>query len=120
MKSSDDALPPPVREDLVLLTGYLLSSARGLLDEPESYGPMRCLGAAGRVLELLEDMRESEPRLVAVRAQIEDVLTGPQNHQHTAGFLDELCERVAVVVKQPAQGEAGEQGKTGTRGETGG
>lgn len=103
MTSSDSTLPSPVREELVLLVGNLLASARGLLDEPKDYGPMRCLGAACRVLELLEQAEASEPRLVTVRKRIEDVLTGPQNHEHTAGFLDELCEQVAVAVTRPAE-----------------
>ncbi|MEV7194541.1 DUF6092 family protein [Streptomyces sp. NPDC093510] len=95
-----------MREDLVLLAANLLSSARGLLDEPKDYGPMRCLGAACRVFELLEQEEASDPRLVAVRTRIEDVLTGPQNHDHTADFLDNLCEQVAAVVTEPARARA--------------
>ncbi|MFH8606959.1 DUF6092 family protein [Streptomyces sp. NPDC018029] len=97
-----------MREDLVLLAANLLSSARGLLEEPKNYGPMRCLGAAGRVLELLEEADASEPRLVAVRTRIDDVLTGPQNHEHTSDLLENLCEQVAVAVTQPAGAGAGD------------
>ncbi|MFK4070158.1 DUF6092 family protein [Streptomyces sp. NPDC029674] len=116
MKSADSTLQPSVREELVLLAANLLSSARGLLDEPKDYGPMRCLGAASRVLELLEQEEASEPRLVAVRTRIDDVLTGPQNHDHTADFLDGLCEQVAVVVTQFAQPDRPSGGGPETRG----
>ncbi|MET9545747.1 DUF6092 family protein [Streptomyces sp. NPDC006627] len=89
-----------MREDLVLLAAHLLTSARGLLKEPKDYGPMRCLNAAGQVLELLERAQGSEPRLDTVRARIEDVLVGPQNQQDLPAFLDELCEELAVAVKR--------------------
>ncbi|MGW0535060.1 DUF6092 family protein [Streptomyces sp. NPDC003032] len=95
-----------MREDLVLLAAHLLTSARGLLKEPKDYGPLRCLSAACQVLELLEQAQASEPRLVHVRTEIEDVLIGPQNHQNLAGFLDDLCEQVAVAVKHPVPARA--------------
>ncbi|WP_320775090.1 DUF6092 family protein [Streptomyces sp. CRN 30] len=101
MKSSDSTLPAPLREELLLLAGNLLCSARGLLQEPQNYGPMRCLGAAARVLDLLDEAQAGEPRLDAVRARIEEVLTGPQNHEHSPDLLDSLCEQVATVVKEP-------------------
>jgi hypothetical protein len=33
------------------LLAYLASSARGLLDEPREYGPLRCLDAMRRLIE---------------------------------------------------------------------
>ena len=44
-----------LRRDLFLLLGYMLTSARGLFDEPKGYGPFRLVDTAGRILEIMEN-----------------------------------------------------------------
>lgn len=51
MSSRDREQLPAALEELV---GFLIVSARGLMDEPSDYGPMRLLDAAGRMVEALE------------------------------------------------------------------
>ena len=36
------------------LTGYMLTSARGLIDEPQLYGPLRLLDGVSRLCGILE------------------------------------------------------------------
>lgn len=43
-----------VDRELYELLGYLLTSARGLLDEPGEYGPLRLLEGASRLCGLME------------------------------------------------------------------
>ena len=43
-----------VDRELYELLGYLLASARGLLDEPGEYGPLRLLEGASRLCGLME------------------------------------------------------------------
>lgn len=44
------------RREMYLLACYLVSSARGLVDEPKAYGPLRLVDAASRLIGLLERM----------------------------------------------------------------
>ena len=40
----------PMNRDLLKIVGFLLASARGLLEEPKEYGPLRLLEAASRII----------------------------------------------------------------------
>lgn len=53
------------------LVGYMLTSARNLVDETPSYGPFRLIDAASRLIGLLADAEEASPRLGALRERIE-------------------------------------------------
>ncbi|MEU2790966.1 DUF6092 family protein [Streptomyces sp. NPDC007100] len=94
--------PPQLSEGLALLAGFLLSSARGLMDEPGFYGVFRCMDGARRALELLEASGAHDPRLAAVRTDIERLATGPQQPFDAAALLDGLCCQVAHAVREPA------------------
>jgi hypothetical protein len=41
------------------LTGYMLTSARGLIDEPGLYGPFRLIDGVSRLCEILKDEKSS-------------------------------------------------------------
>ena len=49
-----EQLDKKVDRELYELLGYLLTSARGLLDEPGEYGPLRLLEGASRLCGLME------------------------------------------------------------------
>ena len=51
MTNENDGLRPQIID----LLGFLLTSAHGLFDEPKSYGPLRLVDAAGRLLEISAD-----------------------------------------------------------------
>lgn len=51
---------------------YMASSARGLLDEPASYGPFRLIDAAARLLEILEAEYPSDEELACIRLLINE------------------------------------------------
>ncbi len=44
-----------VNEELIELMAYLLTSARGLMDEPANYGPFRLIDGASRLCTALSD-----------------------------------------------------------------
>ena len=48
-------LPPRLDDGLFDLIGYLLTAARGLLDEPADYGPFRLVEGASRLCGLMAD-----------------------------------------------------------------
>ncbi len=56
------------------VAGLLVVGARGLMDEPPRYGPMRLLDAAGRLIDALEDQGLSTPDAEKFREGIESVL----------------------------------------------
>ncbi len=91
-----------VGEELVLLAAYLLSSGRGLLEEPAAYGPLRCLDAARRVLSLRSGFGfPDSPELTALRARMDDVMCGAMSDRELDVLLDEMCDRLAVALEEP-------------------
>lgn len=54
MNTGDNAPTAELREGLVHVAPFLLSAARGLLDEPPDYAIYRCADGARRALELVE------------------------------------------------------------------
>ncbi len=93
---NDDAL----RQDLFLLTGYLLTSAHGLYEEPAGYGPFRLMDAAGRLLAIMEAHGLANPFL----QQLEDVIQaerfGHSDDQELHAILNELCLQYAAELKE--------------------
>ncbi|MBQ1082307.1 MULTISPECIES: DUF6092 family protein [unclassified Nocardiopsis] len=91
-----------VGEELVLLAAYLLSSGRGLLEEPAAYGPLRCLDAARRVLSLRSRIGVADsPELTDLRARMDDVMCGAMADRELDVLLDELCDRLAAALEEP-------------------
>ncbi|WP_017573921.1 DUF6092 family protein [Nocardiopsis halotolerans] len=90
-----------VGEELLLITAYLLSSGRGLLEEPPQYGTFRCLDAARRVLALAERTGPCHPELDALRAWMDDVMCGAMADHELDVLLDQLCDRLAAVLEDP-------------------
>lgn len=103
MKSGDTALPhDQLREEIALLATYLLSSGRGLLDEPADYGPYRCADAARRTLEILERAGASTPELSDVRRRLDGVMYAPMGGDlKISEILDELCLKMAGALTDP-------------------
>lgn len=47
------------RGDLSFLLSYIISGARGCVDEPKSYGPVRLVDSASRLIALMNRYRLS-------------------------------------------------------------
>jgi len=60
-----------LRKQIVDLLGFLLTSAQGLFDEPKSYGPLRLVDAAGRLLEISADAGLNDDFLNSIRNTID-------------------------------------------------
>ena len=60
------------RADILELLAYMITSARGLIDEPRYYGPFRLVEAAGRLIALLQRAGTDDPFLDQVAAKIRD------------------------------------------------
>ncbi|MGH3686840.1 MAG: DUF6092 family protein [Pseudonocardiaceae bacterium] len=99
MKPGDAPAPPHLREGIALLAAYLLSSGRGLFEEPPNYAIYRLLDGARRALELLETCGEPNPHLVSVRACLDGVFYGPLTERDYAVLTDDLCQQMANGLK---------------------
>ncbi|MCX4662198.1 DUF6092 family protein [Streptomyces uncialis] len=98
MSSGETALRP-IDEELLLLTAYLLSSGRGLLEEPQQYGPFRCIDAARRVLVLLRDRGVTNSELQELHGRLEDFMCGPMAPRDLTAFLDEVCGKLTLLLR---------------------
>ncbi|CAL9329165.1 hypothetical protein SUDANB58_00033 [Streptomyces sp. enrichment culture] len=96
-----DGRQPPARlaEETVLLAAFLLSSGRGLLEEPPGYGPARCMDGARRALAALEESGVHDPRLVSVRTRLEEFMCGPMVDTDLTELLDDLCRQLAGALE---------------------
>lgn len=102
MKSGETAMPRTrLHEEIALLATYLLSSGRGLLDEPADYGAFRCADAARRALRILEDDGLVNPELSAIRHRLDDFMFAPMGGDdvNIAELLGETCLQMAVALE---------------------
>ena len=88
-----------LREDLINLVGYLLTSAHGLYDEPAGYGPFRMLDAVGRLLIIMEAAKLADPFLMQLRQDIDENRFGSSDDQALRAFLDQACLQYAAGLK---------------------
>lgn len=101
MNPGETTLPPRLREDIALLAVFLLSSGRGLLDEPADYGIYRCTDGARRALQLLDEHGASTARLTAVRERLDEVMFAPMGEDRDMGaILDDLCRQMAGALPE--------------------
>ena len=92
-----------LREELVNLVGYLLTSAHGLYDEPVGYGPFRMLDVAGRLLAIMEEAELADPFLIQLRQAIDEERLGSSDDQALRAFLDQVCLQYAAELKKRIQ-----------------
>ena len=51
--------------ELMELMGFMITSARGLLDEPQMYGPFRLIDGASKLCAIMENRVEVDNELLA-------------------------------------------------------
>ena len=84
-----------VAEALQEVVGFLVVSARGLMDEPPHYGPMRLLDAAGRVVNALEEEGLTTTDTPVLREGIESTLDAwSSSRNELIASLDTLILRL--------------------------
>ncbi|MET3850582.1 DUF6092 family protein [Paenibacillus sp. OAE614] len=86
-----------MRERMLDFAAYVLTSARALYREPQSYGPMRLADTLEKGLELLQDagIRDEtvEQAMAVVRESRPVAMTDPE------GFAEALDRAIAVLVQ---------------------
>jgi len=75
---------------------YVSSSARGLVEEPKLYGPLRLLETMERIIEELEKEDRSNEFYKEIKDKIEEnKYTLMEDEEKFVGFLDELVKMLA-------------------------
>ena len=82
-----------LRDEMLLLVGFMLTSAHGLVEEPQSYGPARLLEAAGRLLDMMEERDMIDDSLKEMKAVIDHERFGPMDEEGFPARLDQLALR---------------------------
>lgn len=62
-----------LKYEFLKLFGYMVTSARGLVDEPKLYGPFRMLDCVSRFITLLDYEGLADDFLKKERAKIDDI-----------------------------------------------
>ncbi|WP_461865645.1 DUF6092 family protein [Thermococcus sp.] len=96
MKSTESIL----KDKHFQLLAFLITSARGCVDEPKLYGPLRLLDAASRLIDIMEDEGKSNDEILKLKELIEeniDVLM--YDEEEFIRLLDELAKQLAKIIK---------------------
>jgi len=90
-----------LRDRLFEFVCFLITSARELYGEPDTYGPLRLTMGASELIHIMEEAGWSDEALSAIARKIDD---GRSNitREREAGvdFLEELVIELAHVVKE--------------------
>ena len=78
--------------ELMELMGFMITSARGLLDEPQMYGPFRLIDGASKLCAIMENRVEADNELLS---RIKDKIDESKFHVMTdldsfTSMLDEV------------------------------
>lgn len=83
------------------LLSFLVSSARGCVDEPLLYGSLRLVDAAARLIDIMEEEGLANDDLMKLRALIKDKMyLIMQDESDFKKFLDDLSLELARIVKK--------------------
>jgi len=90
----------PSREAAFELAAFLVTSARGCIDEPRLYGPFRLLDALTRFVEISRSVGTSDPFLDQVKEKIdENIEAVSSDRDRFKSFLDTLVRDFARELK---------------------
>ncbi|NJE60701.1 DUF6092 family protein [Thermococcus sp. 21S7] len=82
------------------LLAFLITSARGCVDEPKLYGPLRLLDAASRLIEIMGEEGRAGEEVLGLRELVEeaiDVLMYDQ--EEFVRLTDELSRELARIIR---------------------
>jgi hypothetical protein len=87
---------------VISLLCFLAVSARGLVDEPKAYGPLRLMEAAQRLIDLAEGCGIRHELLKEVAKRIEEypLDAWSEGEEEFIRFMDDLVALLATWVKQ--------------------
>jgi len=82
------------------LLAFLITSARGCVDEPVLYGPLRLVDAASRLIDIMEDEGKSNDEISKLKELIEEKRDLVMcNEEEFIRFLEGLSKELAKIIK---------------------
>lgn len=83
------------------LLAFLITSARGCVDEPVLYGPLRLVDAASRLIDIMREEGGVSEELLELQEVIEEKKDLVMyNEEEFVKFLDELSGKLARIIKK--------------------
>jgi hypothetical protein len=92
-------------EDLFNLITYMITSARGLYDEPPDYGSFRLLDATGRLLEIMSHSGELDPFLARLKQEIDAEREGSMDEARQRQNLERWVIELAQELRRRVETE---------------
>ncbi len=90
-----------LQDDLFFLISYLITSARGLYDEPADYGVFRLLDTAGRLMELMDAHGLMDDTFFPdLKTRIAEEVEGSMDSGRQRERLDELLKLVTAEMQK--------------------
>lgn len=94
-----------LQEELFHLIAYVITSARGLYDEPADYGVFRLLDTAGRLLEIMENSGMlTDPFLAELKRLVDEEREGSMDNERQRQRLDEMVQAIAAEMRRRLEG----------------
>ncbi len=95
--SAEEINPHEMRIAMLELLTFLGSSARGAIDEPKLYGPLRLIEAAQRVINVMDGLGLSDDELNAIADRfIDEAMQISLDESYCAKFAEEVTELFAT------------------------
>ena len=91
-----------LESEVISLICFLAVSARGLVDDPKIYGPMRLMEATQQLIDLAENCGVSNELLREVANRIEECPLDdlPEREEKFIQFMDDLIALLVIWVKR--------------------
>jgi hypothetical protein len=88
------------KEELFNLVAYMITSARGLHDEPADYGTFRLLDTTGRLLAIMESQELLDPFLAELKDAVDEERVGNMDPEREVERLDEMVLKIASELQR--------------------
>ncbi len=89
-----------VKDPHFKVLSFLITSARGCVDEPKLYGPLRLIDAAARLIDVMEAEGKVNDDLRRLRDLIrEKMYLVMYDEEGFIKFLDEVSRELAKIIK---------------------
>jgi len=86
--------------ELFYLIAYMITSARGLYDEPPDYGTFRLLDASGRLLEIMQSAGWLDPFLARLKEEVDQERESEMDDARQRQRLDRVVVEIAHEMQQ--------------------
>lgn len=92
-----------MREDLFDLIAFMVTSARGLYDEPADYGIYRLLDSSRRLLAVMEKQGLNDPYLDGLKTKIDEECEGSMDPDRQKQRVEQLVMDIVREMQRRLQ-----------------